>query len=85
MKYQNAKDVLPKCLIQEIQKYVQGGYIYIPSKQKKHWGENSGYKVELKKRNMKIIDEYQQGCSLEYLADKYYLSIHSIRKIIYQK
>ena len=32
MKYVNANDILPDMLIEELQKYVQAGYIYIPVK-----------------------------------------------------
>lgn len=34
MKYQNASGILPKELIETIQQYVQGKYIYIPIKDK---------------------------------------------------
>ncbi len=30
MKYAKAKEILPQALIQEIQKYIQGQYLYIP-------------------------------------------------------
>lgn len=87
MKYINAKTLLPDVLIKELQSYIQGGYIYVPAiqEQQKHWGELSGYKKELQQRNFKIIAEYRNGTSVDVLADKYHLSIHAIRKIIYQK
>ena len=87
MKYVNANDILPDMLIEELQKYVQAGYIYIPAKSEQHrsWGELSGYRRELERRNKAIIEEYRRGVSIEKLADKYYLSIYAIRKIIYQK
>ena len=87
MKYVNANDILPDMLIEELQKYVQAGYIYIPAKSKQHksWGELSGYRKELERRNKAIIKEYRRGVSIEKLADKYYLSKYAIRKIIYQK
>ncbi len=87
MKYINANAILPDVLVEELQKYVQAGYIYIPAKdeQRKSWGELSGYRKELKRRNQRIVSEYRQGTSVEELADRYYLSIYAIRKIIYQK
>ena len=87
MKYINAKKLLPDGLVKELQNYIQGGYLYIPadSKQQKHWGELSGYRRELSQRNTKIIEEYHNGVSIEFLADKYLLSVYTIRKIIYQK
>ena len=87
MKYINANTILPAALVKELQKYIQAGYIYVPAKdeQRKSWGELSGYRKELKRRNQRIVSEYRQGTSVEELADRYYLSIYAIRKIIYQK
>ena len=87
MKYINANEILPVRLVEELQKYIQAGYIYIPAKAEQHksWGELSGYRKELENRNKKIISEYKQGVSMEELADYYYLSVYAIRKIIYQK
>lgn len=87
MKYINANAILPDALVEELQKYVQAGYIYVPAKDEQHkaWGELSGYREELKRRNQMIVSEYRQGTSVEELADRYYLSIYAIRKIIYQK
>ena len=44
MKYVNAKAVLPHGLVEELQEYVQAGYIYIPARENQHkaWGEQSG-------------------------------------------
>lgn len=87
MKYINAKEILPDKLIKELQEYVQAGYVYVPAKNEQHksWGELSGYRKELSKRNSIIISEYRNGASIEELADKYYLSIYAIKKIIYKK
>lgn len=87
VKYINAKEILPDKLIKELQEYVQAGYVYVPAKNEQHksWGELSGYRKELSKRNSIIISEYRNGASIEELADRYYLSIYAIRKIIYKK
>ncbi|HIZ38671.1 MAG TPA: hypothetical protein H9968_01920 [Candidatus Anaerobutyricum stercoris] len=87
MKYINANVILPDELVEELQKYVQAGYIYVPAREEQHkaWGELSGYREELEKRNGKIISEYRQGSSVEELADRYSLSTSAIRKIIHQK
>lgn len=43
MSYKNAKDVLPDELIREIQKYIDGDLLYIPTKSEKtEWGICSG-------------------------------------------
>lgn len=87
MKYIKADSVLPIALVEELQSYIQGGYIYVPSRKdsKKKWGELSGCKYEIEQRNRRIRKDYQQGKSVDELADIYYLSVHSIRKIIYEK
>lgn len=87
MKYRNAAIVLPDILLEELQKYYCGGYLYIPVKtnQRKGWGEQSGYRKKLEARNQIIIDNYQNGTSIDKLADTYFLSIHAIKKIIYQR
>ena len=87
MKYINANSLLPDKLVKELQRYIQGGYIYVPVDEKQHryWGELSGYKEELRKRNSEIIIEYNNGFSIKLLAEKYNLSVYAIRKIIYQK
>lgn len=86
MKYIKANSILPISLIEELQNYIQGGYIYIPSRNenKKGWGELSGYNREIEKRNKKIRMDYKHGKSLEELSKSYFLSIHSIKKIIYK-
>ena len=87
MKYRNANEILPAGLVEELQKYMQAGYIYIPAKTKEHksWGELSVYRNELEDRNKKIFSDYRQGVPVEELAKLYHLSVYAIRKIIYQK
>ena len=87
MKYVNAKAVLPRHLVEKLQEYIQAGYIYIPARedQRKAWGEQSGCRRELAERNAGIVDAYRRGASLEELGDAYCLSVHAIRKIVYQK
>ena len=87
MKYINARAVLPDSLLKELQDYIQGGYLYVPADQgqQKHWGEVSGYRRELQIRNQEIIKDYRDGISMEMLADRYCLSVYTIRKIIYRK
>ncbi len=87
MKYVNANSIFPDRLLAELQKYMPGGYVYIPAPktQRKPWGELSGYRRELELRNAGICEEYREGASIEGLADRYCLSVYAIRKIIYQK
>ena len=87
MKYINAKNLLPDALVRELQNYIQGGYLYVPTNQaqQKRWGEASGYRQELQRRNRQIAEEFRNGTSVEKLAEKYFLSVSAIRKIVYQK
>ena len=84
MKYQKAQNILPKKIVDLIQEYMDGGYIYIPTKcdNKKAWGEVSGAKGELKKRNRAIYELYSKGTSLKDLTAQFYLTERSIRRII---
>lgn len=85
MSYHNASDVLPRDLLDQIQEHVDGVAIYIPTKQgaRKAWGEGTKIKEELRKRNEKILQEFQAGRSFGELATKFYLSTKSIERIIY--
>ncbi len=87
MKYINANLILPDSLVDELQNYIQGEYIYIPMKKGCHrnWGELSGYRNEIQKRNMEIIEKYRNGTSMEKLSNIFGLSVYAIRKIIYKK
>ena len=87
VKYKKAASVLPDDLVKEIQKYIQGEYIYIPIKieKKKSWGELSGIKVYIEKRNKDIRNKYVSGYKIKDLAEEFFLSIESIKKIVYSK
>lgn len=86
MKYENASEVLPEELLREIQKYAAGKLLYIPSgDDKRAWGEASGYREQLLKRNRMIRNKYAHGNTISELADEFFLSLDSIKKIIYSK
>lgn len=84
MSYQKAADVLPQELIDKIQGYIDGAYLYIPRKEthKKAWGEANKSRERLFTRNMEIFRRYQEGMSVLQLSEIYYLSPKSIQKII---
>lgn len=84
MKYINAKDILSKELVRELQQYLDGGYLYVPSVNAKGWGEVSGYRAELMARNQAIVCAYRSGETVAQLAMRYTLSESAIRKIIRQ-
>lgn len=87
MKYEKAQNILPAHILEVIQEYIDGGYLYIPRKSnnKKSWGENSGIRKDLKRRNREIFKRYNEGISVKELTDKYYLTESSIRRIIKQE
>ena len=86
MKYENAKDILPASLLKEVQKYAEGKVIYIPKCEKaKGWGEASGYREKLNKRNALICSRYGAGAGILELAEEFYHSPESIKKIVYGK
>lgn len=84
MSYVKATDVLPEEVLDLIQKYVEGEYIYIPKKEcnRKLWGENTKSKKETSARNADIYKIYEEGVSIKILSEMYYLSSKSIQKIV---
>ena len=86
MKYENAKDVLPPELLAEVQKVAGGKLLYVPiAEEAKGWGTESGYRKKLLKRNQTIYNEYIAGKTVMELADEFFLSTDSIKKIVYGK
>ncbi|GIN39773.1 MULTISPECIES: CD3324 family protein [Heyndrickxia] len=87
MKYVKASTVLPENLIMEIQKYVQGETIYIPKPRNNHqkWGTQSGGRKYIDQRNAMIKKAFKNGTTIDQLADEYFLSIETIKKIVYAK
>lgn len=86
MRYENAKDVLPPELLAEVQKVAGGKLLYVPiAEEAKGWGTESGYRKKLLKRNQTIYNEYVAGKTVSELADEFFLSTDSIKKIVYGK
>ncbi|MCH1625732.1 CD3324 family protein [Fredinandcohnia quinoae] len=87
MSYINAESVLPEEIIKIIQQYVDGKPLYIPRKNenKKSWGEKSGSREALKKRNREIYKSYLNGATISELTTIYYLSEKSLQRIIRQE
>lgn len=84
MSYVKAKDVLRDALLEAIQSYIEGEYIYIPRKEnsRKEWGETTSSKQVIYNRNSEIYTRYKAGVSVKSLAQLYYLSPKSIQRII---
>lgn len=87
MRYQRANEILPEELVELIQNYIDGEYVYIPRKQenKRTWGEGTGAREERKRRDRSIYKDYVSGFCVKILAERYYLSEKSIQRIVLQE
>jgi Mor family transcriptional regulator len=87
MSYSNARDIFPDEVLEIIQKYVDGEFIYIPKKEENKiaWGELTKSRNEILKRNISIYEDSLKGMSTQLLSEKYYLSPKTIQRIISEK
>lgn len=86
MNYRKGADVLPARLLKEIQEYVEGSLVYIPKKSRKAgWGDLSGAREFIDKRNQWMISRFEQGDSIQTLAEQFHLGEDTVRKIVYGK
>jgi len=86
-KYLKAETVFPEKLLAEIQKYAQGELIYIPKPKetREKWGSSTGSRNAIKKRNDEIYKNFQSGVTIVSLAARYFLSVESIKRIVYKR
>jgi len=84
VKYNNAKNMLPEWLLDQIQQYIQGEVVNIPREEevRAKWGEANGTRKHYMKRNMEIVTKYINGVGIYDLSVQYSLSEHSIKKIL---
>lgn len=84
MRYKNATQHLPKELLEQVQQYADGEFLYIPRIKgaKKEWGAKTATRRELMARNERIYKEYLAGARADTLARRYFLSIKSIQRIV---
>lgn len=81
--YKNAGDILPQELLCALQEYLEGQLVYIPVRgERRAWGERSGARAALRARNEEIRAGYAHGESPDRLAERYHLSVDTIRKIV---
>lgn len=87
MRYINARKLLPTDVLELIQDYIDGEYLYIPKKtaNKKSWGENTSTKEILAERNHAIYKRYLKGEKTAALAEAFFLSPKSIQRIVLTK
>ncbi|MGN8648026.1 CD3324 family protein [Gracilibacillus sp. HCP3S3_G5_1] len=84
MKTTKAQEILPEELLLALQEYVQGESIYIPKQGKRKWGVLSGNRHYYDQRNQEIQELFQEGTTIEQLANSFCLSIETIKKIVYK-
>jgi hypothetical protein len=86
MKYRNASEILPDDLLKELQKYVTGEILYVPSdKGRKKWGTDTGARQFYEQRNEEIRRKYyRHKVTPDQLSKEYCLSDDTIRSILYQ-
>lgn len=83
MRYCNAKEALSSELFEKLQNEAGGHLLYVPScGEKRNWGELSGGRTRFAERNQQICEEYAAGKTVRELADDWFLSVDSIRKIL---
>ncbi len=84
MSYVKAELLLPQELLEMIQEYADGQYLYIPKKaeNRKSWGENTASKYIIKSRDTEIYGKYKNGSPVTRLSEEYYLSTKSIQRIV---
>lgn len=72
----------PVRLIKEIQKYVQGETLYIPKTKSsyKKWDTCTG-----SRKLINQLNNFQKGRTIAQLSNEHFLSIDSIKKIVYSR
>lgn len=84
MRYLKAEDVLPAELLEQIQRYADGVYLYIPRRadHRKCWGNSTRYREELRQRNESIRFLHREGLPAEELAERFHLSVKTIQRVL---
>ncbi|WP_405111331.1 CD3324 family protein [Paenibacillus sp. FSL K6-1217] len=86
MNYENAGDILPEKLLQEVKKYAAGKLLYVPQdNHKKAWGEVSGHRQALVRRNQMMLNKFLNGTPVCELSKEYFLSEETVKRIVYSK
>lgn len=85
--YVNAEQVLPPQLLEQIRQYAAGKLLYVPRTREtvRSWGEGTGQRSYYRKRNQMIRNKFRYGVPILRLAEEYYLSQETVKKIVYHK
>ncbi len=84
MSYLKANEILPKEILELLQKYVEGQTLYIPKRKENclGWGEKTKSKAKTYARNCEIITLASKGVSVKELSKRYFLAPKTISRII---
>ena len=84
MGYTNATEVLPKTVLEAVQKYIDGQCVYIPRRddRRKAWGERTQTRANIKARNREIHARHSRGMGVRELAEEFFLSPKTIARIL---
>lgn len=84
MGYIRAEEVLPGEILASVQQYVDGQMLYIPrrAEEKRSWGSTTETREKLRSRNEDMYAKFSGGTSVRQLADEYFLTEKSVRRII---
>lgn len=84
MGYTNATEVLPKTVLEAVQKYVDGQCVYIPRRddRRKAWGERTQTRAQIRARNREIHARHARGAEVRELAEQFHLSPKTIARIL---
>ena len=87
MRYIRAQDVLPADLLNQLQQYVDGAYLYIPRREENRlaWGQRTNSKSETAWRNREIYRRALAGETAAQLAEVYFLTEKTIRRILLEE
>ena len=86
MGYTNATEVLPKNLLEAVQRYIDGQCVYIPRRddRRQAWGERTTTRADIAARNRDIRARHARGSSARELAKQFHLAPKTIAKILRQ-
>ena len=82
MSYIRADEVLPKDLLEAVQRYAEGQLLYVPRREKQGWGSATSSKAFFRERNKRIFDAHLNGVSTIELARSFSLSAKSVQRIV---
>ena len=78
MRYVRAQDILPQDLLDQLQQYIDG-------ENRLSWGDRTHSKQETSARNREILRRALAGESPAQLAEVYFLTEKTIRRILSQE